>query len=98
MDDLLIDKGDIIKYNALQRSEKARISIDEIEKVYFNITDLPNTFYIVYKREGNTYAENFYKERIEHENKFYGLIEDKDLINEEPISFRELKEEIEQSN
>lgn len=98
MDDLLIDKGDIIKYNALQRSEKTRISVDEIEKIHFNITDLPNTFYIVYKREGNAYAENFYKERIEHESKFYDLIEGKGLIDEEPISFQELKEEIEQSN
>lgn len=95
MDDMLLEDDDILKYNARVGSEIIRIPIDKVEKVYYNIEELPRTLYIVYNDDGNLRAENFYKTRIKQKEDFIDLMESRELLNREPISFDTLKEIIE---
>lgn len=95
MDDLLIEGDYIVKYNARIGSEIMRIPIDKIEKVYYNIDELPRTLYVVYKEDGYKRAEHFYKTRIEEKEKFIDSMEDRGLLKRETISFDVLKEKIE---
>ncbi|MFW6040922.1 MAG: hypothetical protein ACOC85_03715 [Thermoplasmatota archaeon] len=94
-DDLLLNGKTIVKYNAYQQIEKARIPIESVEKVYWNIKELPNTFYVVFQKNGERFAVNFYKQRIEEKKKFLEIIKKKDLLYKKTISFDELKEDIE---
>lgn len=97
MDDLVIEKGHILKYNSDVDREIMSIPIQKIKKVYYNIEELPRTLYIVYKKDKKTLAENFYKPRIEDKEKFLQMMERKDLLVEDSISFKTLKEKIESS-
>ena len=94
-DDLILDEGTILKYNEDQQMEKIRIPLESVEKVHFNIKDLPHTFYVVYIKDGNKRAENFYKERIKDEDEFIEVINENNLVDKDPITFEELKEDIE---
>lgn len=98
MDDLLIEDDHIIKHNEDLNSEIMRIPIHKIKKVHYNIEELPRTLYIVYEEEGNLFAENFYKPRIEEKKRFIEMMEEKGLLVKDPTSFKTLKEEIESSS
>ncbi|MFP4050993.1 MAG: hypothetical protein ACLFVB_04560 [Thermoplasmata archaeon] len=91
-DELKIEGDHITKYNPDQDKYKIWINIDDIENVYMNIEKRPNTFYIVYEEDGERRAEGFYKERIPEEEKFFSLMEERDLMKNERISFPELKD------
>lgn len=95
-DDLMLKDGDIIKYNSHQDKEKRRIPLEQVKNVYINIEELPRTLYVVYSKNGDIYAENFYKTRIKNEDKFFKAIEKRDLKREDSISYDELKEMIEE--
>jgi len=97
MDDLVIEKGHILKYNSDVDREIMSIPIQKIKKVYYNIEELPRTLYIVYKKDKKTLAENFYKTRIEEKEKFLEMMDRKDLLVEDTISFKKLKEKVESS-
>ncbi len=97
MDDLLIEDDHILKYNTSIAAEIERISIDDIKKVYYNIDELPRTLYIVYENDGDLMAENFYKTRIEDKDKFITMMENKNLLEKDPISFETLRGMIESS-
>lgn len=94
-DDLLIKNGDIVKYNSHQDKEKLRVPIEQVKEVYVNIEDLPRTLYVVYTQDGETYAENFYKTRINNKDKFFEMIDERDLKKEDSISYDKLKDMIE---
>ncbi len=91
-DELQIEGDKIAKYNPNQEKYKIWIDIDDIENVYMNIEERPNTFYIVYEVDGDRSAEGFYKERIPDKEKFFEIIEERGLVKEERISFPELKD------
>ena len=91
-DELHIEGDKIVKYNPDQQKSKVWIKIDDIENVYLNIERRPNTFYIVYEEDGNRSAEGFYKERIPEKERFYDLMEERNLLIEDRISFAELKD------
>lgn len=91
-DELRIEGDKVTKYNPNQDKYKIWIDISDIENVYMNIEKRPNTFYIVYDEDGDRSAEGFYKERVPEKEKFFDLMEERDLIIEERISFPELKD------
>ncbi|MFO7991973.1 MAG: hypothetical protein R6U61_06750 [Thermoplasmata archaeon] len=97
MDDLLIEDDHIVKYNDSIKREIMRIPIQKIKKVYYNVEGLPRTLYVVYKKDGNLLAENFYKTRIKGKKKFIDMMEKKGVLIEDEISFDALKEMIESS-
>ncbi len=98
IDELHFDDGEIIKYNPNFRKTKKWIPIESVEKVYFNITDKPNSLFVVYEMDGNKFAESFYKQRILGREEFIETLKEKGLFRREPISFHDLKEEIKQAN
>ncbi len=95
MDDMLVEGDHILKYNSRIASEITRIHIDDVEKVYYNIEELPRTLYIIHKENGDLRAEHFYKTRIQDKERFMELVKNRDLFIEEPISFETLKGMIE---
>jgi len=97
MDDMLIEGDHILKYNTSIATEIKRISINDVKRVYYNIDELPRTLYVVYKNEGDLMAENFYKTRIEDKDKFIKMMEDRNLLDREPISIETLQGMIESS-
>ncbi len=94
-DELHFEDGDIIKYNPDMRKTKKWIALENVEKVYFNITDKPNLIFVVYDLDGWRRAESFYKQRIPEREKFVEEVKEKGLFDNDPISFSELKEEVE---
>lgn len=97
-DELHFEDGEIIKYNPDSSRTKKWIPIESVEKVYFNITEKPNLLFVVYEKDGNKFAESFYKQRIKDRSDFIETLKEKDLLRRESISFQDLKEKIEQAN
>ncbi|MFO7792257.1 MAG: hypothetical protein R6W73_04640 [Candidatus Saliniplasma sp.] len=95
MDDMLLEGNSIIKYNTRVGTEIMRIPINKVDTVYYNIKELPRTLYVVYTEDGYKRAEHFYKTRIKEKEKFIDLMEDREMLKKEPISFDTLKEMIE---
>ncbi len=95
MDDMIIEGDYILKYNAKISSEITRIHIDDVEKVYYNIEELPRTLYVVHRENGDLKAEHFYKTRMKDKERFIDLVDSKNLLIEEPISFETLRDMIE---
>ncbi len=95
LEELHFDDGEIIKYNPGINKTKKWIPIEKVEKVYMNIEDKPNLLFVVY-RESEDYrrAESFYKPRIKDEEEFMDVIKKRSLLDEEAITFEELKEKI----
>lgn len=97
-DELHFEDGEIIKYNPDVRKTKKWIPIESVEKVYFNIVEKPNSLFVVFEKDGDKFAESFYKQRIQDRKEFIEVLKEKDLLRRESISFQDLKEEIEQAN
>ncbi len=95
MDDMLLEGDNILKYNAKIASEITKIDIDDIEKVYYNIEELPRTLYVVYKENGNLRAEHFYKTRMVNKENIIKTFEKRKILEREPISFETLQGMIE---
>ncbi|MFW5928687.1 MAG: hypothetical protein ACOCSL_05720 [Thermoplasmatota archaeon] len=91
-DELKIEGDHITKYNPDQDKYKIWIKIDDIENIYMNIEKRPNTFYIVYEEDGDRRAEGFYKERIPEKERFFDLMEERNLVIEKRITYPELKD------
>ncbi|MEF8873707.1 MAG: hypothetical protein V5A88_03435 [Candidatus Thermoplasmatota archaeon] len=95
-DELHFEDGEIIKYNPEMRKTKKWIPLESVEKVYFNITEKPNLIFVVYTKDDWKRGESFYKQRIPEREKFIEAVKEKGLFENDPISFQELKEEVEE--
>ncbi len=93
-DRLKFEDGDIIKFNPKYGGEKFRIPIESVEKVYQSIEEYPEIIYVVYRENGDKMAQKFIKSNIYDEEEFLESLKEKDLLIEESISYRDLKEEI----
>ncbi|MBS3816719.1 MAG: hypothetical protein KGY76_04055 [Candidatus Thermoplasmatota archaeon] len=94
-DELHFEDGEIVKYNPQVSKAKKWIPIENVKKVYFNISDKPNLIFVVYKKEGIELAESFYKQRIQEREEFIEELRERGLFEKESISFEELRDEVE---
>ncbi|MFW6064187.1 MAG: hypothetical protein ACOC8Y_01270 [Candidatus Natronoplasma sp.] len=96
-DELHYEEGEITKFNVRRKKTKKRIPIENVEEVYLNVQDKPNLLFVVYEKNGAKMADSFYKQRIKEREKFMADLEERSLIEDEPVTFEELKEKVEGS-
>ncbi len=94
-EDLIIEDGYIIKRSGKVGIELLKVPFDDVIKVYTNIKNMPNTIYVLFEKDGELSAENFYKYRVKDSKELENVLKKRNLISDEPVSLEELKKVVE---
>ncbi len=90
-EELVIKGGHIKKVNSKMGVEIWEMPLDDIIGVFTNIEGMPNTLFVLFEKDGERGAENFYKHRIKDLDKFNMLLKKRGLLNESSVTLEELE-------